>query len=120
MTLIVTIKTSPKGFPASKTNVKNWICIFKILVIIWLFLNFFVMFWHFWGIFGEFFGDFFLVIFWEFFWNMEGIDLFDKLIALKKCPQEFVKSDHKSSTILSTKVLLLCPLEVCHPFYWDA
>ena len=33
-----------------------------------------------------------------------------------KCPQEVTKSVHEKSLILSTKIHLLCPREVWHPF----
>ena len=36
-------------------------------------------------------------------------------LQLKKCPQEFTKCVHENSPILSTKIHLLCPREVCHP-----
>ena len=32
-----------------------------------------------------------------------------------KCLREFTKSIHENSPILSTKIHLLCPREVCHP-----
>ena len=31
------------------------------------------------------------------------------------CTREFIKSVHKNSPILSTKIRLLFPLEICHP-----
>ena len=34
----------------------------------------------------------------------------------QKCPPEFVKSVHKNSPILSTRIRLLCPLECFHPY----
>ena len=42
-----------------------------------------------------------------------GVTLFS--FPLKKCPQEFTKSVHENSPILSTKIHLLRPREVCNP-----